>query len=638
MEPQKPYAAAASSRSPANHPNVVPQAEELQPLVGTTQFRPVGTCVAQFYDIIAEDDNFKKLGPNETVDVGLRRLDPKLVTDSPGNSGCCARHVVLEGELGLGVQYGQPYFYPPGNYFILGIGRQLLRTVSVRMVAATGGFNALEHMGVTYVDLTEGQVAVIQKGDRQFVLGSGRYLFRAPTTLLGMLKVNELTTKHTVSVQTEKANELQGPPGSITTTTQRNITVKTTVESGQTARAGACTFIRPNPGFQYATLSDDGQYEMGPGFKVARSSEKFICFLDYGIYTRTTAPFRFQAKDFHTGEMAVQMQWRLLDGQAWLQNKGAYEDIFDALEEKVQALFRDMVAGFKHDEALRQRDTGYDDLERKVRPILDECARALGGVLLDIQVQNIVFPAVQDSNRLLASQEADNNAKIMQSKRDLALQEMEDQKRARMKIAEAERQRREAEDRSKLFLIENERALTEVKAKAEQMKAQEVAEAQRLEAHLEAENHQAQLKAKQQEILAQAAALSAKIEADQRAQNYMTEAKAKADAQLLADQSRAEGELALARARAKAAADMGQAMRDNPQVYELERVRIDSEHMRAVSANLADALRANPTAVLTQTAADEWRRMLQGFAPQIPAVSFAALPAVGPAPAPGGRH
>lgn len=39
--------------------------------------------------------------------------------------------------------------------------------------------------------------------------------------------------------------------------------------------------------------------------------------------------------------MKVQISWRLVDGVTWMVSKGAYEDVFDALEERAQATFRD---------------------------------------------------------------------------------------------------------------------------------------------------------------------------------------------------------------------------------------------------------------------------------------------------------
>jgi len=107
------------------------------------------------------------------------------------------------GQIGLCTYYGRTHFLQPGNYFRIGLGCTLHQVHDELDPTASG--QLLLWKDITYISMSENHVAVVQEGDRQLLLGSGRYLLRSPTTLYGDVDVQNLRNKVYCEAITESA-------------------------------------------------------------------------------------------------------------------------------------------------------------------------------------------------------------------------------------------------------------------------------------------------------------------------------------------------------------------------------------------------------------------------------------------------
>lgn len=559
------------------------------------------------FDQVEETDQFKKLEHDETFIAGLERLDPRLLSKHKGKSGLFTRYTVLEGQVGLGTKYGRTRFYPPGNYFWLGFGREINDIVDVQV---RGEDRPIRHGDVEFINITPEQAAVIQLGSTQHVVEGGRYLMRMPAKLEGVVNLCNLKNKETREVITEepKVHTDKKTGVKLVVCEQHHVQVP----AGQWEEVGAVKFVRPEPGYRYVIERSDGSYEIGRSLAIARDLDRFVGWLDYQEHSRTTQPIKVPDKDLHSVRLLVQLSWQLVNGKTWLEKTGggkSYTDPFDYLEEKTGALFRDKIGACSYDELISQQSDGYESIEKEIRPVLEEMAAALGTQLIDMQVRELSFPELDGHRVALAQIEAEKKQETAARQRNLEIQKLKDKERLLQETAQQERDRQAAEHQNKQDAIQHKSEMQKVQAQIARQQAQVDGEALREKARLEAVREQEAIKAETARVMAlgEAEAEAARIER-------------MAKAELEAAKLRAQATLEVKEAEATGIKKLGEALADHPDAKEIELVRLANvidEKRSEVLAQFAD----NPQAILPPELQQEALRMRAGFPPQVPAIS-----------------
>jgi regulator of protease activity HflC (stomatin/prohibitin superfamily) len=553
---------------PAPTPSATRFSEDLPEEVGTTK-------------------TYYKLQPGETFIQGLKKLDSSLVSKAKSDLTVFAAHTVLEGEIGKALHHGRTKFYGPGNYGALGPGKDWLGTEKLRK----DGDDIVVHQDVTLISLAENQLAVIQVGKTQYPIGSGQYIIRHPTHMEGKaIDIQKLGSKHMTTVITEGTKQTRDPAtGKVVTIYEQG---KRELNAGWTAKAGAITLIRPEPGFHYVVQQSNG-YRLGPEYTYARGEESFLGFMNFLQQSRTTKRFSFFSLDRQRAEMTVQLTWIMKDGIKWLTKGRAYEDPFDMLEEKAEAFFRDAIGAMDHQKALKEKSDGFNTIELEIFTKLSNSASSLGAKLLSIEVRELSFPTLEAQEVTLAAKEAETRTKKLEAQREIELRKLEDEKIAALEAAKADRARLAAKAEAEQKKIEEATALSMVEAESVQALARQKGKAEEEKARLKSDQEVTKLKGETAKLIAQN------------------------DAEVMAVKERARNTLALERAQteAKASEAMAKVLVSNPTLLELKKMEIWAEVEKERYRTIA-AFAANPDALLPEALSRDLLRMRHGANPQ----------------------
>jgi len=572
-------------------------------------------------DDVKESKCLLKLHPNETIETGLARLaeqfeDRNLVSTSPGSCMCCTSTTILKGQIGCATKNGQTHFIPPGNYAFLGPGTVLHKVVDVENEDKAG--TLLDWKDVSYICLPENHIAVVQMGDEQKCFGSGRYIFRRPVILAGIVDIQNLSTRlhstaYTEQVDIKSSGYRLGRP--------KEVLVAQKIPSGTFEKCGSLTFIRPEPGFAYVIQDAKGMLQSGSKFKIARGGEKFKEFVDLQHHSRTTRMFLVESKDRQEVRVRAQIRWKIVQPLEWVQRKGTSHDIFEAIEETIQALLRDSISSCTYEDCRIEAGNGFQGFETKMKPKLVAHINSLGGFMLGFEVREVRFPLLEQHNKIRAKKEAEKKEKLLEEKR---AREIDEAKRVRQQqdiTFTMDQQRKEEEHKthmmklrkdvefkredlgSKVDLLKTDCETTVNKIKLEGRKL-----AQETENRIE--NMKAEEKAKRDLYREEGSAKKELILAKAEAEASMTMSAAKAQAKIL-----------IAKAQARAAELMGAAFKENPGYVQYRITQLNASVLKQRADALDKALISNRGALMPASIQKDQMLVQAGFSP-VPPVAF----------------
>jgi len=527
-----------------------------------------------------------RLQHGETFISGLKKLDPELVSNAPSDRTILAAHTVLEGEIGKALHHGRTKFYGPGNYAVLGPGREWLGSEKLRK----DGDDIIVHQDVTLLSLSENQLAIVQIGKSQYPIGAGQYIFRLPTFIEGKpIDIQKLGEKHMATVITEGTKVEKTPDGKFINITEQG---KRDLVSGYTARAGAITLIRPEPRFHYVVQTANG-YRIGSEYTYSRGEETFHGFMNFLQQSRTTKRFSFFSLDRQKAEMTVQMTWRMKDAEKWLTKGRAYDDPFDMLEEKAEAFFRDAIGAMDHQKALKEKSDGFNSIEVEIFTKLSNAASSLGAKLISIEVRELSFPNLEAQEVQLAVKEAETRAKKLEAQREIELRKLEDEKLAALEAAKQDRAKIAAHADAMKMKIDQSTALSRVEAESSQAMARQRGRAEEEKARLKSEQEIAVLKGETAKLMA------------------------KNESEVMAVKERALNTMFLERANAEAEASgaLAKVLAENPALLELKMMEVWADVERERYKTLA-LFAENPHALLPEPLSRDPLRMRGGAMPQ----------------------
>jgi len=518
----------------------------------------------------------------------------ELVAESGTTYCCCCETVVNQGQIGLATKFGETYFLPPGTYWWLGWGVSLDRVQDVEDSGVAG--TDLVWKDVTWLNVSDSNVAVVQVGKKQLILGSGRYLLRAPARLVGnRVHLQKLANKGTVKQYTEEAGVPL--PGQDPRDVPDKVTEKVVV-SGAYQDCGAITFVRAEPGFCYVIQNVYGQLRTGIGMTVCRGGEVFLEFVDRQNYARTTRTFCLESSDRQEVRIRVQLKWRIENAKLWITRKGASADIFDAIEEISESMLRDAIASHSYEECHEQATQGYENIEKQVRGGLEMQCRALGGVLLGFEIRSLRFPLLERRNLNRAMQEAKFNEDILEEKRQLGVA-IEAWKRADAELEYKQRKEREKVTHdAKMQVLRDSEDLKKMEKKAELDLAQQNFDIDKKLIVLDAQKQQQILSLKQNQDRVASQVKRELVDATGTADAQIQDAKAEAESVRQKSAAQAAAKLNLAESDAKAAALIGSAYRDNAAYMQLQIARMNAQVQEARAKAMAAAVDHNNLTML----------------------------------------
>jgi regulator of protease activity HflC (stomatin/prohibitin superfamily) len=570
------------------------------------QMEPISTKndshIHEFTDPIPKGSAIRELAKGEALLAGLKRMDNTLTSTFAGDVGCCTRFAILQGQIGLCTYYGRTHFLPPGNYFRIGLGCTLHQVHNELDPTSSG--QLLLWKDITYISMAENHVAVVQEGDRQLLLGSGRYLLRAPTTLYGDVDVQNLRNKMYCEAITESAAPPSGNglPGA-------DLQTKVKLEAGEWQKAGAITFVRAQPGFSWVIQNSTGDLRTGVGFTVARGGEVFKRFVDYQNYARTTRAFLLESQDRQEVRVRVQLRWRLVDAKTWVVRQGASVDIFDAIEEIAQSMLRDAIAGNTYEDCANQATKGYDGIEGVVRPRLAEETQLLGGILLGFEIRELRFPLLDLRNQNRAQQEAKLSEELLEQKRRLEIEAQENARRDAARQHENKMAREQIEHSTNMEILKEKQEVAKTTSAATVLKAKSESDIMLKTVQMKADNEAQIFKLKHEEEKIKAAQalkmMAFKQQIEEQTMQQQTaasvlvgKAKADADATLAKAQAEARAQLCLAEAEAKATDLIGKSYTQNVEFVKFKLAELQKDVAITRAQCLARAMDTNKGAMI----------------------------------------
>ena len=561
---------------------------------GSTEER-VNDLAKKWLECRVEDsDKFLNVQPEEAIVDALRRMDPKLITKKAGKTGFWTRYTVLEGQIGLGTLHGRTLFFPAGNYRRIGVGCELNKIVDLQK---NGVDEPIRNGDVTILQLAENQVAVVQIGPEQKIISAGRYIIRSPNSLEGkIVDIKNLRLEDKATTKSEIAKTSRGKHGELIV--EDEISTKE-VTAGYRDEAGSYTFLRPAPGYRYAIQMADGGYRIGKEFTVAEGQERFVTWLDYQDYSRTTRELTFRSHDSQELSLKVQISWKLKDGATWLGSGGTYDDPFDYLEEKVQALFRDGIGAKSHEEIQDEQKNGFEGIEKKIRPELVAFAERLGVELVGMEVRSLRFPEHEKRRIKMAEFEAKREHERLGLEKELDQQKLQNKKKADKETADQERAQQAAEKQALLQSVDDDRKLAAVEAENAQSAAR-----------LNAQKEQEQIRAETARLKALGDAEAQAAGEERMARARLEAAKLDAQAKLEAERAVNEAYIARAKAEAEAARELGEALKGHPELLELRKAEAYAEVLKAFAHN--------PDALLSDEMRRDILRMRGVYQPEFP--------------------
>jgi len=154
-------------------------------------------------------------------------------------------------------------------------------------------------------------------------------------------------------------------------------------------------------------------------------------FVDMHHHSRSTRWFKMESKDRQVVRTRVVVRWKVVDPIVWILRKGPCHDIFDAIEENVQALLLESVAGNSYEQCMSEAGRGFTSFEKSMKPKLRFQIESLGGKLLGFEIRDLRFPLISARNKIRAEKEAKMKEQILEAKRQL---EIETAKRTRENV------------------------------------------------------------------------------------------------------------------------------------------------------------------------------------------------------------
>mmetsp|Transcript_6698 Transcript_6698/g.9471 ORF Transcript_6698/g.9471 Transcript_6698/m.9471 type:complete len:551 (-) Transcript_6698:175-1827(-) len=547
-----------------------------------------------------------------------------MISTANGNNGCCTSIVITEGQLGLGYKNGRTHFVPPGNYIRLGYQVNFERIVEEETQNNVG--TKFSHQDISYINLPENHVAVVQGETNQYTLVAGRYIIQKPIRVYGICNVQNLKNKVYTKAITESPAIGIYPDGC-----PKDKHTQVSLKAGEFQQIGSLTFVRAEPGFGYVVQASNGNLRYGVGFGLIRGGEVYKEFVDMHHHARSTRWFKMESKDRQEVKVRVQLRWKIRDPVRWTRRKGTNSDIFQAVEENIQALVLESVTGHTYEHCMIEAGRGFSGFEKVMRPRLQKHIESLGGTLLGFEIRDIRFPLLHSRNKDRAKKEAQVQETILEEKRK---KEIEDAKRVRKEAARAFQMivsQKEKTHKTNLYSLQSQREVKkqEVESKLAEMVAE--AEAKTQEIVLTARK-------REQEISQQIALLEAngvnerkqimeKAKADER----LLRAKADAQCEKVVAEAKAKALLVEAKAKARSAELLGTAYKANEGYVHLIKAVINKEILRKRGNALAEALSVNKAALMPEKLQRELAMVQKGFSPIAP-VAFQngqIMPAVG---------
>lgn len=520
-----------------------------------------------------------------------------------GRSCCCANLTIINSnQIGMATKFGQTYFIAPGSYAWLGLGVEYHGAIDVDpSVSNIRGNNSRQNAGtmwgwkdITYLKVVESNAAVVQIGKQQLILGPGRYIVRNPAFVVKRVCVADLKQKVVRPVITEQASA-----------TGEDVQLSKMMLHGSWEECGAITFVRAHPGYCWVIQNVLGQLRQGIGMTVCRGGERFVDFVNRSYCSRTTRPFRFESKDKQVVRVRVQLEWQVHNAKVWVTRKGAFEDIFDAIEEISESLLRDSVAGMTHEECHAAASSGYDSIERHVKNVLRVEAEELGGILKSFEIRELTFPLLEKDSKKRADEEANFNTKIEEEKRKMRISEQEKKKQDADRQFKWNEQKRTVRHTIEIAAGQARQELLDLAAAASLSVEQQELQLRKEQIRLEARKTTQILSLTQEKSKMESKIRERILAAEGEAERKIRKSRAEANTLLSEAKAKAEAQLALARADAKAAELIGSAYADNDAFLQLELARMGNQIKQARAKHLSDAVRNNKTAMLPTVLQDE---------------------------------
>ncbi|GAB5362074.1 hypothetical protein AAMO2058_000767300 [Amorphochlora amoebiformis] len=581
------------------------------------EYNPENFLQKYFGSKLDDTKYLMRLKVSEDITMGIRRMakeqkDPYLINKREGNCSCCTYHTILQGSIGCGTKNGRTHFVSPGNYFWLGWRTYITHVAEITNTKKAGTF--LEHMDLSYVNLPENHVAVVQVSDEQFTLASGRYLIRKPVILYGICDIQNLENKEMTYGYTEeqKVDEKGVRQESLT---------KVNMPSGQWESIGSLTFVRSEPGFAFVIQGANGKIRSGTGFAVIRGGEVFKAFVDMQHHARSTRWFKMESKDRQVVRTRVILRWKIVRPVRWTLRKGTCHDIFAAVEENTQALMLENVSGKTYEECQEEAGKGFTSFERKIKPALEKHIESLGGCLLGFEIRALRFPLLEERNKIRAEKEAKMKEQVLEAQRLLEIEQAQ---------LEREVAKQQFEHKKAMMLTDHNMKIDETNSRLAISKEIHDAELKMVIAGQDATVKEIEIDGdkKAQDIKEQIELINAKVDVDivqiekkSKAEERKIIAVAEAKCELVRAAAKSKAILLEAKAKSKGEDMVGKAYKNSPAFISLRNAEMNEEVLQKRAGALTTALAQNKAALMSYDTQMELALLNAGFSP-VPPVAF----------------
>mmetsp|Transcript_13101 Transcript_13101/g.19606 ORF Transcript_13101/g.19606 Transcript_13101/m.19606 type:complete len:660 (-) Transcript_13101:223-2202(-) len=573
-------------------------------------------------DEIKESHRIVRLKPHETFEDGLTRLqDPEILSTAYSQCMCCTSYSVLKGQIGCATRNGRTHFLPPGNYCCIGVGTTVHEIHNIENENNSG--TLLQWKDVSYVCLPENHIAVVQMGNQQVTFGSGRYILRRPVVLAatdtsnGIVDVQNLRVKvhsvaYTEQIDMNSVGYQAGRP------VEKVVAQK--IPAGAYEKCGSLTFIRPEPGYAYVIQDAKGALVSGSEFKVARGGEVFKEFVDMQHHARTTRMFRMESKDRQDVKVRAQIRWKIIRPLQWVQRKGTCHDIFEAIEETVQALLRDSISACTYEDCRTEAGRGFQGFETKIKPKLTSHIASLGGKLLGFEIREVRFPLLEERNKVRAEKEAKMKEELLKQQRqmdiDNAVRVLQNAKRdfinKKAKIAQ--------EHKMHIMKLRKKKEIYEEKMDSELQENKIEIDTEVRKLKLEGEYLSNKIEHEIETLKVEEEAKRNLIEKEAKAEKDLLEAEAEASYQITLAEAKAQSQLLISKAHAARTTLLGSAFKENPQYVNHEITKLNADILKARAKALASALSSGKATLMSDRVQRELAIVDGGFSPVAPVV------------------
>lgn len=571
-------------------------------------------------DKLTEDDKslVRIMDTHETLLEALRAIqtdNEQLVADLPGDSccWCCSWNTtILEGQIGCATRFGKAFFIGPGNYFRMPVGVTLEEVKDIETQSESG--TNFTFKDVSYLNLAENNVAVVQVGERLLILGSGRYLLRHPAVSYGMVNVQNLTQPVEVKQILEIAGEVkkgQDPRDVV------DVQQEVKLVAGRIQHVNSVTFVRASPGFCFVIQDSQGRLRSGIGFTVCRGGEKFLDFVDRQHYARTTQRFTMESIDRQEVTVRAQIRWRLEKAKLWQRYKGVSRDVFHALQETIQSLLRDAVAGSSYEECST---TGYAKVEQTVFNELQKQTSRLGARLLGFEIRELRFQLLEKKNLERAEKESLMDEKLYEERRNLDIETENRQRIEAKRVYDFEIEQMRLSHRAELQILKDRNTLAAMTARAKLEEEKEKLDLKKQELKLSALGTQQDILLQIEEAHAKAEAKASFILQSSISEVQLEKDHAEAKELTIKGSADAKSKTILATADASATKLIASAYGNNPNYLQLEGHKLHAQVMKQRAQAMFTALGANSASFMPLEYQRELSFLNKGISPIAPMV------------------